>query len=36
MGQSVEHLTLDFCSGHNLTVVGSSPEFGSVLAVEPA
>ncbi|VFV38414.1 g-protein coupled receptor 26 [Lynx pardinus] len=36
VAQSVEHLTLDFGSGHNPGVVGSSPVSGSVLSVEPA
>ena len=36
MAQLVEHLTLDFGSGHYLRVVRSSPELGSVLSVEPA
>ena len=35
MAQSVERLTLDFGSGHDLTVVRPSPESGSVLNVEP-
>ena len=36
VAQSVGPLTLDFGSGHDLTVTGSSPASGSVLAVEPA
>ena len=32
----IEHLTLDFGSGHDPTVVGSSPESGSALGIEPA
>lgn len=32
----VEHLTLDFGSGHDLTVLGWSPVVGSALSVEPA
>ena len=28
MGQSVEHLTLDFGSGHDLTVGGFEPHVG--------
>ena len=32
----IEHLTLDFCSGHDLTVVASSPASGSVQSPEPA
>ena len=36
VAQSVEHLTLDFCSGHDPRVVGSSPMSGSVLNVELA
>ena len=31
MAQSVEHLTLNFGSGHDLTVVGSSSELSSIL-----
>ena len=34
--QSVEHPTLDFSSGHDARVVGSSPVPGSALSVEPA
>ena len=34
--QSVELLTLDFRSGRDPRVVGSSPMSGSVLSVEPA
>ena len=36
LGDSVKHLTLDFSSGHNLRVLGSSPELDSVLCVESA
>ena len=36
MAQSVEHSTLDFSSGHDPRVVGSSPILGSMLNVEPA
>ena len=36
IAQSVEHPTLDFGSGHDLSVVGSSPKWGFVLRVEPA
>ena len=36
VAQSVESLILDFGSGHDLTVVGSSPVLGSSLSVEPA
>ena len=35
MAQSVERLTLDFSSGHDPRVLGSSPMSGSVLSVEP-
>lgn len=31
MAQSVKHLALDFGSGHDLRVVGSSPVTGSTL-----
>ena len=34
--QSVEQLTLDFSSGHDLTTMESSPVLGSVLSMEPA
>ena len=34
--QSVERLTLDFSSGRDPRVVGSSPTSGSALSVEPA
>ena len=34
--QSVEHLTLDFGSGHDMRVVGLNPVLGSMLSVEPA
>ena len=33
--QLVEHLTLDFSSGHDPRVVGLSPMLGSVLNIEP-
>ena len=36
VAQSVEHLTLDFGSGHDLRVVRSSPLSGSMLGVESA
>lgn len=36
MAQSVKHLTLDFSSGHNLTVMQSSPASGSMLSEESA
>ena len=36
VAQSVERLTLDFSSGHDLRVMGSSPALGSVLSMEPA
>ena len=36
MAQLVEHLTLDFGSGHDPRVMGSSPMSGSMLSVEPA
>ena len=32
----VKHLTLDFSSGHDPGVVGSSPTSGSTLGMEPA
>jgi len=35
VAQSVEHLSLDFGSGHDPRVVGSSPTSGSALGVEP-
>ena len=34
--QSIECLTLDFGSGHDLTVVGLSPTWDSLLSVEPS
>ena len=34
--QSVKHPALDFGTGHNLTVVGSSSMWGSMLRVGPA
>ena len=36
MALSVEHPILDFGSGHDPRVVGSSPALGSVLSIEPA
>ena len=33
VAQMVGHLTLDFSSGHDLMVLGSSPMWGSVLTV---
>ena len=36
VGQPVERPTLDFGSGHDLTVVESSPASGSLLSVESA
>jgi len=36
VAQSVEHLTLDFGSCHDLRVVRSSPASGSALSMEPA
>ena len=36
VAQLVEHLTLDFGSGHDLRVMGSSPVLGSVLSVQTA
>ena len=36
VAQSVKHLTLDFNSGHDLGVVGSSPMLGSMLGMAPA
>ena len=36
VAQSVEHLTLDFGSGHDPEVVGSSPASGPSLSMEPA
>ena len=36
MAQLVEHLTLDFGSGHDPRVMGSSPTLGSVLSMGPA
>ena len=36
MAQLVEHLTLRFCSGHDLKVVRSSTTSGSMLSAEPA
>ena len=34
--QQVKRTTLDFSSGHDLMVMGSSPTLGSTLGVEPA
>ena len=36
MAQLVKRPTLDFNSGHDLTVMRSSPALGSVLGVEAA
>ena len=36
MAQSVKHLTLDFDSGHDLRMLGSSPAAGSMLRGESA
>ena len=36
VAQSVDCPTLDFGSGHDPRVVGSSPKLGSGLSVEPA
>ena len=36
VAQSVKHPTFDFCSGHDLRVMGSSPTSGSALGVDPA
>ena len=36
MARSVEQLTLDFSSGHDLGVLGWSPELGPVLKGESA
>ena len=36
MAQLVEHLTLDFDSGHDLRALRWSPGLGSMLRVEPA
>ena len=35
VAQPVEHLTLDFHSGHGPRVMGSSPTSGSTLSMEP-
>ena len=35
VAQLVEHLTLDFGSGHDPWVMGSNPVSGSLLNVEP-
>jgi len=34
VAQSVEHPTFDFGSGHDLRVLGSSPESGPMLSTE--
>ena len=34
MAQSVDYLTLDFDSGHDLRVLGSSPMSGSIVSME--
>ena len=34
VAQSVKHVTLGFSSGHNLRVVRSSPQLGSMLSAE--
>ena len=36
VAQSVEHPTLDFSSGRDSRIVGSSPALSSTLTVEPA
>ena len=36
VAQSVEHLTLDFGSGHDPRIVVSSSKWGSVLSMDPA
>ena len=36
VAQPVERPTLDFDSGHDPRVMGSSPMLGSILSVEPA
>ena len=36
MAHPVKHLTLDFGSGHDLRVMGSSPTSGSLLNAESA
>ena len=36
MAQLVEHLSIDFGSGHDLVVMGLSLTLGSALRVEPA
>ena len=36
LAQSVEHPALDFSSGHEPKIVGSSPALGFVLTLEPA
>ena len=34
VAQSVKHLTLDLSSGHDLTIVSSSPTLGSMLGIK--
>ena len=36
VAQSVEHLTLDFCSGHDPRVIELRPMLGSAMSVEPS
>ena len=36
MAQLVEHLTLDFASGHDPRAVGSNPASDSVLSMKPS
>ena len=36
MAQSVQHLTLDFGSGHDLMILRQSPSLGSTLGMEAA
>ena len=36
MAHSVEHLTSDFGSGHEIMVMGLGPMSGSALSMEPA
>ena len=36
MAQVVKRMNLDLGSGHHVTLVGSSPESGCMLGVEPA
>ena len=35
MSGSVKYLTLDFCSGHDLRVMRSSPTLGSIVGMTP-